>query len=213
MNLNRLKQMEDGFLSRYPDGFNHPEMVAIGKKHKMNKMVEFSQEAFQKKYFEQPHVVIENLVKVISRSSMVSMFEKPKFKSFVSTLSVLETELLVEGLRERLHGDEQQGFEIMLDVMKTGKLAKWSLISICPAYFQPRSEVYVKPTTAKGIIRELQLDELTYKPMPDWSFYLRFRQLINKMKKEVDPTLSPSNAAFTGFLMMVVYPEVCNLFL
>ncbi len=193
MNLSRLKKMEADFLSRYPGGFADPEMVAISKKHKMNAMVELTQEAFQEKYFEQPHIILNNLVKVISRSSMISMFEKPKFKSFINGLSVLEGELLVEGLFSRLHDREQQGFETVLDIMKTGKLAKWSLISICPAYFQPLTEVYVKPTTAKGIIRELELDGLDYKPMPDWHFYKRFRQLVNEMKQEVDPSLSPSN--------------------
>ena len=34
MNLERLKRAEEFFLTRYPGGFSHPEMVAIGKKTK-----------------------------------------------------------------------------------------------------------------------------------------------------------------------------------
>ena len=33
-------------------------------------------------------------------------------------------------------------------------------------------------------------------------FYRKYRDVINSMKKNVSDTLSPSNAAFCGFLMM-----------
>jgi hypothetical protein len=81
-------------------------------------------------------------------------------------------------------------------------MAKWTLMSITPVYFKPEDEVFVKPTTAKGIIKYLELDELDYKPQPSWGFYSLFRDTINELKTRVDPGLSPSNAAFTGFLMM-----------
>jgi hypothetical protein len=60
----------------------------------------------------------------------------------------------------------------------------------------------VKPTTAKGIIRKLELDHLIYNPRPSWAFYEAYRETINEMKTRVHPSLSPNNAAFTGFLMM-----------
>jgi len=60
----------------------------------------------------------------------------------------------------------------------------------------------VKPTTAKNIISFFEVENLSYKPQPSFEFYSSFRDLINDMKGRVDKSLSPSNPAFTGFLMM-----------
>jgi hypothetical protein len=202
MNLQKLKQAEAEFLFRYPGGFNHPDMVEIGKKHKVGKMVEMCQEQFRQHNFARPQAILDNLVQVVSRSSMVSMFEKPKFRSFVNSLGPMEKELLAHSLEERLHGNEQQGFEIMLELLQSRKMGKWTLMSICPLYFNPDHDVFVKPTTVKGIIKYLELDELEYRPAPSWEFYTLFRQRMNECKEKVDSSLSPNNAAFTGFLMM-----------
>jgi hypothetical protein len=94
----------------------------------------------------------------------------------------------------------------MVDILKTGKLAKWSLVSIIPAYYKPTREVFVKPTTAKGILKFFDIKDPVYHPTPSWDFYRKYRQLINDGKKEVSKSLSPSNAAFSGFLMMTVLP-------
>jgi hypothetical protein len=103
-----------------------------------------------------------------------------------------------------LHGKKQLGFEAMVDILKTGKLAKWSLISIIPAYYSPTKEVFVKPTTAKRVLKHFEIDDPVYKPTPTWDFYKKYRQLINDSKGLVHESLSPSNAAFSGFLMMTV---------
>lgn len=202
MNLEKLKQAEDHFLTRFPGGFEHPEMVAIGKKHKLDKMVTQAQTAFALENFSQAETIVESLIKIVSRSSMVSVFEKPKFRDHVSTLFPQQQHILVDGLKELLHGDANMGFDMFLDVLLEGKLAKWSLMTICQAYFRPLFEVFVKPTTAKGVIQYFELSDLTYKPRPSWGFYEEYRSVINEMKSQVDPRLSPSNAAFSGFLMI-----------
>ena len=89
----------------------------------------------------------------------------------------------------------------MLEVLKSGRLAKWSLMTICQAYYHPQVEVFVKPTTAKGIIETFELKNLKYNPTPTWAFYDEYRAVINEMKSKVDASLSPYNVAFTGFLM------------
>ena len=204
MNIEKLKQAEHWFLSRYPAGFLDPEMAAIGKKHKVDKMITLTQESFAKKNFRDTGAIIDNMIKIISRSSMVSVFEKPKFKSFANGLEPKQKNTLVAGLKEQLHGDEQKGFEKILEILKIGRMAKWTLISICPVYFRPQEEVFVKPTTAKGVIAHFELNSLLYRPQPYWEFYQEFRSIISDMKTRVDPTLSVNSAAFTGFLMMSV---------
>ena len=202
MNLEKLTKAAERFLKRYPGGFNHPEMVAIGKKHKMDAMILLSRESFSKEKFNSSGTIIENMIKLISRASMISVFEKPKFRDFANSLMPQDRELITIGLEERLYGNEQKGFEILLEVLTSGKMAKWPLMTICPVYFHPQKDVFVKPTTAKGVIEFFELNSLRYKPAPTWAFYNDYRAVINKMKATVDPCLSPNNAAFTGFLMM-----------
>jgi hypothetical protein len=125
MNLIKLKQAEEVFLYRYPGGFEHPEIVAIRKKrHNVDKMVAFAQESFSKGSFQQSNQIIQNMVKVVSQSSVISVFEKTRFKDFVSTLSSADRVLLANGLQELLHGKQQKGFETILDLLNTNKLAK-----------------------------------------------------------------------------------------
>mgnify|MGYP000533665774 CR=1 FL=1 len=137
-----------------------------------------------------------------STSSVVSMFEKPKFKNMINSLSQVEGELLGMALFEFLYGNQQKGFVAQLDILKQYKLAKWSIISVVPAYFFPQDEVFVKPTTAKGVIQYFELEDVHYKPTPSWNFYCQYKRYINEMKQQVNATLSPNNAAFCGFLMM-----------
>jgi hypothetical protein len=201
MNIEKLKQIEADFFYRFPGGFDNPEMIAIRKKHKLDKMIETTQQVFVKRNFKLPDLVVENMVKIIIRSSLISVFEKPRFRDFAHSLSAESRQTLANGLRETLHGDEQHGFETMLAVLQAGKLGKWSLMTLIQAYYRPEVEVYVKPTTVKGIIETFDLAPLHYKPKPTWEFYEKYRAAINEMKTWVDPSLSRYNIAFSGFLM------------
>jgi hypothetical protein len=204
LNEKKLQQAQIEFLSHYPGGFADPALEKVGKKHRMDKMVALAQECFTKSACQDVDATADNMVKVVSRSSMVSMFEKPKFRDFVKRLSADEKAFMVNGLKQFLHGKQQSGFDALVDILRTEKLAKWSLVTIIPAYYAPTAEVFVKPTTAKGVISHFEVADLIYKPAPSWAFYTAYRDLINQAKTRVDPSLSPSNAAFSGFLMMAM---------
>jgi hypothetical protein len=202
MNLKKLREAESLFLHRYPGGFENEEMQKIGKKHNVGKLSEFASTALARKNFSNQAAVLEDIVKIVSRSSMVSMFEKPKFRDYVNGLNREDRTILAAGFKRLLHGNQEQGFNEILDVLSDGKLAKWSLMTICLHHYRPHKEVFVKPTTTKNVIRQFELEDLVYKPRPSWPFYAGYRSAIEKMKAAVSPTLSPNNAAFTGFLMM-----------
>jgi len=201
VNTQALKHAEQAFLKKYPEGFKHPELAALGKKHKMDQHEAFARERFAKGCFEDPVGIVEDMARLVSRSSMVSMFEKPKFKTMVSTLRTKEAVSVAESLYELLHGRQKAGFEALVAELGRRKLAKWTLVTVFPAYYRPRKEVFVKPTTAKLIIEQLDLD-LTYDASPTWPFHRDFRKAINAMRSQVSTTLSPNNPAFCGFLMM-----------
>lgn len=201
MNIDVLHKAENNFFSHYPGGFNNPEMIAIGKKHKMAQMEKLAKEGFAKKNFSNPMTIVEDAIKLVSRSSMVSVFEKPRFRDYVKSLNREEKAAFADALYELLHGKQEDGFELLQGLLIREKLAKWTLMTVIPAYYRPQKEVFVKPTTAKLIINKLGLP-LEYKPAPSWEFYKGYRKAINELKKQTDKSLAPNNPAFCGFLMM-----------
>ena len=209
MNLEKLKQAERAFLQRFPGGFDNPEMIATRvKKHKPDQMIALARESFARENFRSPDLIVQNMVKLINRSSVISVFEKPRFRDFANALPSQEREFLSRGMQELLYGDEQTGFEMVLDLLKSGKVAKWSLMTVCQTYFHPQRDVFIKPTTVKGVIAHFELEGLHYKPTPSWAFYEAYRFAFYAMKSKVDPSLSPTNAAFSGFLWMTIRDEV-----
>ncbi len=201
MNIDKLRAAESLFLYRYPGGFANEEMQKIGKRHNVAKLSEFANAALAKQRFERRSQVLDDIVKVVARSSMVSMFEKPKFRNWVAGLGRNDRALLADGFERLLHGNRERGFTDLVDLLDEAKLAKWSLMTICPYQYRPDEDVFVKPTTTKNVIRQFELD-LEYRPRPTWAFYAAYRDAIMRMKAAVNPALWPNNAAFTGFLMM-----------
>jgi hypothetical protein len=202
MNLKKLREAESLFLHKYPGGFADEQLQHIGKKHNVNKLVDYASTALAKGRFKNQAVLLDDIVKIVSRSSMISMFEKPKFRDYVNGLSRDDRTSLCAGFRRLLHGNQERGFTDIVELLQDGKLAKWSLLTICLLYYDPQHEVFVKPTTTKNVIRQFELDNLVYHPRPTWQFYSDYRDAIAIMKTKVHPSLSPNNAAFTGFLMM-----------
>lgn len=202
MNLKKLHEAEANFLLRYPEGFADPAIRSIRKKHNVDKLVEFTQENLSKANCSKPQHVADTLLKIVSRSSMVSRFEKPPFRAFVDALGSDEKEALAYAVEQMLHGKKRQGFETYVGMLAHHKIAKWAVVSAVPFYYAPKREPFVKPTTAKGIIRYLEVEDLKYQPTPHWAFFKGYRELLASIRKEVHPGLSPNNAALSGFMMM-----------
>lgn len=202
MNIKLLKHYESEFLAKYPGGFMNEEMQEIGKKHRVDKMEAMVHGCFSKDKFQFPSQIVEDMIKVVTRSSLVSVFEKPKFRDYVRSLDDDTKEQLSSGLYELLHGDKEKGFNQILEVLVVGKLAKWSLMTVIPVYYALNEEIFVKPTVTKNVIRIFELEDLVYKPRPSYDFYKKYKAYIHQMKDACDPLVKPNNPAFTGFLMI-----------
>lgn len=200
MNIEKLIHAKKRFLEQYPGGFDDPQMEEIRKRHKPEKMHMMALEYFAPGCFDNPARVLENMVKVISRASMVSVFEKPKFRDFAKEAMNEEVIFLTMGLKNFLHGDRETGFNMMEDVLRPHKLAKWTLLTICPYYYKPTEEVFIKPTTVKSAISFFGLEGLEYSAKPSFEFYTAYKAALDKMKKVVNVT--DDNAAFGGFIMI-----------
>ncbi len=204
MDFTKLKAAEEYFLGRYPGGFSNPEMLEMGKKHSMTKLVALAQDSFSPDGFADPAAIIAVMGKLVSRSTLISLFEKPKFRDMAAMLDDGEKLALSEALREQLHGDQARGFTDMVRLLASYKLAKWPLATVVLNYYRPQQEVFVKPTTTKDVIQFFQLEGLHYSPTPSYEFYAGYRNAINQMKQTVDISLQVENAAFCAFLMMAM---------
>ena len=206
MNLDKLKQAEEVFLARYPGGFENPELIAIrNRKHKPDQMIALARQSFAKANFKLPDLIVQNMIRIITRSSIVSVFEKARFRDFADSMTPLQRDQLSSGLQEVLHRNEQAGFELIFEVLKEGKLAKWTLMTVPQTYFHPQRDVFIKPTTVKGVIEYFELKGLQYRPTPTWAFYEGYRSAFHQMKSHMDPSLVPTNPAFSGFLLMSIH--------
>jgi hypothetical protein len=207
MNIRKLKQAEAAFLARFPGGFDDPGMEKIRKSHDVGRLAEFTRTNVTKAALSRPHEFADTLLRIISRSSMVSRFEKPPFREFLDALDSNDERRLAEAFRKRLFGTKKrEGFDEIVDFLAHYKLARWSLVSAVPFYFAPTKEAFVKPSTAKKIVKYLEVESLHYHARPDWAFYQGYRKLILEIEKHVDSSLTPNNAAITGFLMVTALP-------
>jgi hypothetical protein len=134
-NLETLKKAEEDFFDRYPGGFNHPdhggdqEKAQYGEGHRLRPRSWFTKEAITR-----PQEYADNMVKLLTKSSMVSLFEKPKFRDFVKGLcSLHEKEALALGLHNFLlcgrgaglpddagHSDSRQVGQVVGDLLLGG---------------------------------------------------------------------------------------------
>lgn len=203
MNKEKLAAAQARFLATYPGGFAHPDLQLIGKKHKMDERVAFAQQHLGKRNFTDPQAVIAAIGKIVSGSSMVSMFEKPKFKAAIQRTTGKELGQVAQAYYDLLHGDEAAGFEQVAAFLQKHNVAKWPVATVVPCYYRPNKDLLVKPTTTKLIIAELEFP-VKYGPKLSWEFYSKYRRLIRQARKACDPSLAPNNAAFAGFLMMAL---------
>lgn len=200
MNLIKLKDVEAEFLFHYPKGFEDEKFFPTMKKFNPSKLEEFTKENLRKEDFSNPNLVVEAFFKIIQKSVLVSLFDKLKFRDMLAGLTSYEKDMLSIELYELLHGNMKNGFDGIVEFLQQYKLAKWTIISVVLYYNDRQKEYFIKPTTTKNVIKYFELQNLVYKPTPSFEFYDSYKKVLNEMKKNVDKSLYPDNAAFTGFL-------------
>lgn len=205
MNLLKLKNAEDYFFELYPDGFEDAGLLPIIKRHNTAKIGEQVREMFAKENFSQPELICENFAKIVSKSTLISLFEKPKVRDMMKEMRMERRDMFSIGLYEMLYGDAKEGFEIVVEILSFYGLAKWSIVTLIPYYFDRAKAFFIKPTTTKNIIAFFEIQGLVYKPKPSYEFYVAYTNILSTMRANVSPRISPNdNAGFTGFLMIAM---------
>jgi hypothetical protein len=204
MNKELLLKTEKDFLELYPDGFQSEELVQFSKKHNFKKTENFANKVFAKDEFIYQEQILANMIKLVNKSSMVSLFEKPKFRDMIAVLDEIEKQEMVSGLKQLLFEDEKRGFNTLLEILNQHQMAKWTIISVFRCYYYPDTDLLFKPTTVKGIINKFELEDIKYKPTPSYDFFVKYRGYINEMNSYTSYSISPNLSAFSGFLYMTM---------
>ncbi|WP_333803077.1 hypothetical protein [Sulfurospirillum sp.] len=205
MNFKKLTNAENYFLELYPEGFKDVGLLPIIKRHNTSKIGEQVRELFVKENFTQSEIICENFAKIVSKSTLISLFEKPKVRDMVKSMRMERRDMLSIGLYEMLYGDVKEGFETVVEVLSFYGLAKWSIVTLIPYYFDRGKAFFIKPTTTKNIITFFEIENLVYKPKPSYEFYVAYSNMLETMKANVGEKIShDDNASFTGFLMIAM---------
>jgi len=205
MNLQKLKEAEAYFFELYPQGFEDVGLLPIIKRHNTAKIGEQVREMFAKENFTQPDIICENFTKIVSKSTLISLFEKPKVRDMIQSMRMERRDMLCIGLYEMLYGDKKEGFDTVVEVLSFYSLAKWSIVTLIPYYFYRDKEFFIKPMTTKNILAFFEIEGLVYKPKPSYEFYVVYKKVLESMRAEVSQKISPhDNAGFTGFLMIAM---------
>lgn len=204
MNIDKLKGLERDFLLRYPGGFKNDELQKISKKHNLEKNNKNILDVCSPENLQKGSRIYSDVIKVATRSSLVSVFEKMRLRDLGNDLDKYEKIEFVQAIYELLHGKQKEGFYRLVSILKPYKLAKWPIITVYLSYYYPNREVFIKPTVVKKVINYLELYDIRYPVTPDYKFYKKYKKYINEMKKEVHKSLRPNNPAFTGFLMITI---------
>ncbi len=204
MNLEKLKDVETEFLLQYPKGFEDAVFFPTMKKFDPSKLEAFTKENLKKENFSNPNLLVDSFFQIIQKSVLVSLFDKLKFRDMKDNLTSYEKDMLSIEIYELLHGNQKNGFEGLVEFLSQYNLAKWTIISVILYYNNRQKEYFIKPTTTKNVIKYFEIKDLVYKPTPSFEFYDSYKKVLNEMKKNVHKSLYPDNAAFTGFLRIVM---------
>lgn len=204
MNYDKLKEAEANFFAFYPKGFEDQGLLPIIKRHNTKGIGKSVRELFAPERFRNSDEICESFAKIVSKSTLVSLFEKPKVRDMIKQMSMDQRDMLSIALYELLHGKSEKGFEMIVEVLALYTLAKWSIVTLIPYYYDREKNFFIKPTTTKDIIKFFEIDGIIYKPRPTYAFYERYTSALSEMRSHVSPMIGRDNGGFTGFLMMAM---------
>ena len=204
MNLEKLEEAEANFFAFYPKGFEDEGLLPIIKRHNTEKIGKSVEELFAPERFQNGDEIGESFAKIVSKSTLISLFEKPRVRDMIKNMSMDQRDMFAIALKELIHGKKERGFEMIVEVLAMYGLAKWSIVTLIPYYYDREKNFFIKPTTTKDIIKFFEIGGIIYKPRPTYEFYERYTRVLSEMRSHVSPLIGNDNAGFTGFLMMAM---------
>ena len=187
------RYIDDLFLLRFPNGLDDEEFLELGKKHKSSSKIlemvknEIDLESFQ---LEDNYHVSKNIgliIKMVTKSTMVSVFEKVAFKNYLADplvhVSFLQS---LYAMLKNLNEDTMAEFVGVLNYRRldsSKKVATWPIVTFFLIYFDEYNEVYIKPTTIRRLAKLLEFD-IKYESTPNYMTYQRVKEMVMAFKKQ-----------------------------
>jgi len=100
----KLQVLQNTFFSIYPDGFNSPEFQHLEKKHKLTKTNKKIHEIFNSNIINNDIEFLDAITKILSSSSIISVFEKIKFRNFMKEIHTEQKNNMSQAIKELLMG-------------------------------------------------------------------------------------------------------------
>ena len=146
----------------------------------------------------------DRIVKLLTKASLVSVFEKTALRNLFNEADQLFKQEFVDGVYTMIHENQERGFTQIVNLLEPYKCAKWPVLSVMLFYYDNQHEVIIKPTTVKKVLLAVEETSFQYTSKVNYTFYKQYREFFNQMKREVDKRLSPTNGHFSGFFMMML---------
>ncbi len=152
----------------------------------MDKLADFAHTHLTEAALSRPQRFVDTLLTIVSRSSMVSRFEKPPFREFLDGLDSKDKRRLTEAFGKRLFGrKKREGFAEIVDLLARYKLARWSLVSaICTSISHPRRRLSSNLRRPERSLPFSTSRSFNTTPRPSWAFYVGYRNLILDIEGE-----------------------------
>lgn len=209
MNATMIDKM---FLQIFPLGLNDDHFTQLAKKHKSSdKILEMVKQIDLKQFdSDSPTVIRQNIAtitKLVTKSTMISTFEKLAFKNYMQNASYHA--LFLKSLKELIMHNNEDQFNDFVDVLSLQKneynanIAKWPIISFFLLYFNPNQEVLVKPTTIKKLAHFLNY-EIDYKPLPNFHTYALIRDMVMAYKRQSKICAEQNNITVQAIMYCVI---------
>ncbi len=200
--------MIERFLEIYPDGFEDIRYMEKAWKHDDSKIVEFFQKLDAQQFDESnPHALAEKFGKIISKSTMVSTFEKISLRNYLSFFEGHGA--FIMAIKHLIENYNEQNFDTLVDVLSRYKdqgntnAAKWPVMSFFTYYGVKSHECYpVKPTTVKQVAQLLDVD-IGYKARPNFETYEKINDMYRDFRQKT-PLLLKYEPIKTHALLYIV---------
>jgi hypothetical protein len=131
----------------------------------------------------------QRAVKIESGRSLLFSFEKMALRDAVR--SETGAEIFAKGLFKLLHGSGalEQRFEAWISAVeqlprKQTRVLTWPLVTVFGFIAQPRTHIFLKPSTTKEAARKLGL-EFNYLSRPNWPTYRCYLDLAQATRRQI----------------------------
>ena len=208
--------LDDLFLLRFPQGFADEEFKNSAKRHRTSDKIlaiiknDFDVASLQREDTYQINKNIALILKIVTMSSMISVFEKVAFRNYLADSKIHET--FLQALYDLITKKDHESFDNFVCVLNLRKretnkrVATWPLVTFFLLYFDEYHEIFIKPNTIKRLIKLLEFD-VEYVSYPNYETYQKIKEMVETYKKQSNLVKGQSNIMVQAVMYCALISE------